>query len=797
MKTKVLPVLVLAVAVSATYSNTLQNGFHLDDFYRLRDNPEIRRVGPVLRHFVDPGTISGSRGVSESALSQIGQYRPLLPLSLSLNYAATGLELPGYHLVNIALHLAGCVLVYLLVARILALARPRGIPAGPGSRWAALAVALVYAVHPLSGYPVNYILARDLLLMQAFALGSLLAYAGAGARPSAWRWVAALALLELALMSKVTAAVVPLLILAWEWTVAGSGLRSRRAWVRAAPFAALTALHLGLARLLLDFGDLSRVESSGVWSWTYALTQADVHVTEYLKNFFWPMAIRMAPYVAGRTTLADPRVLAGLAIVAVSVTLAIRLRKRAPAAAFAILGYWILMLPESSVLPISHHAVHYRAFPSSWLLYLAVALLVASLARPRVALAIGGAATVVLAVATVSLNRTYRTEESLWAHSVRHGGEALAHMNYAMSIPDRRDPRVRAHLERAVEMSPNYVLAHVNLGLLSIDHGKVEDGLDRLRWATRMAPQWPETWFWLSVAEDRLDLVDDAVASAEQALALDPRNIDYAYREALARSRAVDFAGALAGARRVLAVDPEHEGARFVEAHALQMTGATEAATRSYARYLSAQPDDLEARFDLAYAWISLGRCADAGPHLRGILEARPEHALAAQYLELCEDEQRGGSRAAARALERQYQAAFAAYRAGDYRRSLEFVHLVEALEPGFGEARYLKAFDLQMLGRLEEAVAVYRQHLESRPDDAQVHFNAGHALATLGRCREAAPHLERTLEQWPDHAEARDILTRCAGPSGGALRGATASTSDRDPSPPVRPATTINEETI
>lgn len=796
MKTKLLPVLVLAVAVSATYSNTLRNGFHLDDFYRIRDNPEIRRVSPVLRHFVDPGTISGSRGVSESALSQIGQYRPLLPLSLSLNYAVAGLELPGYHLVNIALHLAGCVLVYLLVARILALARPRGIPAGAGTRWAALGVALVYAVHPLSGYPVNYILARDLLLMQAFALGSLLAYGGGGARPSAWRWAAALALLELALMSKVTAAVVPLLILAWEWTVAGSGLRSRRAWVRAAPFAALTALHLGLARLMLDFGDLSRVESSGVWSWTYAWTQADVHVTEYLKNFFWPMAIRMAPFVAERTTLADPRVLAGLAIVAVSVTLAVRLRKRAPAAAFAILGYWILMLPESSVLPISHHAVHYRAFPSSWLLYLAVALLVARLARPRVALAIGGAATVVLAVATVSLNRTYRTEESLWAHSVRHGGEALAHMNYAMSIPERRDPRVRAHLERAVEMSPNYVLAHVNLGLLSIEHGDVEDGLERLRWATRMAPEWPEAWFWLSVAEDRLDLVDDAVASAERALALDPRNLDYGYRAALARSRAVDFAGALTGARRVLAVDPEHAGARFVEAHALQMTGATEAATRSYAQYLSAQPDDLEARFDLAYAWISLGRCVDAGPHLRGILEAQPDHALAAQYLQLCEDEQRGGSRAAARALERQYQAAFAAYRAGDYRRSLEFVHLVEALEPGFGEARFLKAFDLQMLGRYEEAVAVYRQHLESRPEDAQVHFNAGHALATLGRCREAAPHLERTLEHWPDHAEARDILTRCAGPSGGALRGATASTSDRDPSPPARPATTINEET-
>ena len=167
-----LPILVLALAVAATYSNTLMNEFHLDDLYRIRDNPEIRRVSPVLRHFTDPGTISGSRGVSESALNQIGQYRPLLPLTLTLNYALGGLDLPGYHVVNIAIHLAGCVLVFLLVARMLAIARPRGFPDERHARRAALLVALVYAVHPLSGYPVNYILARDLLLMQVFLLAS-------------------------------------------------------------------------------------------------------------------------------------------------------------------------------------------------------------------------------------------------------------------------------------------------------------------------------------------------------------------------------------------------------------------------------------------------------------------------------------------------------------------------------------------------------------------------------------------------------------------------------------------------
>jgi tetratricopeptide (TPR) repeat protein len=774
-----IPILVLTLAVAGTYSNTLRNGFHLDDFYRIRDNPEIRRVTPVLRHFADPGTISGSRGVSESVLNQIGQYRPLLPLTLSLNYAAGALDLPGYHLVNIALHLAGCVLVFFLVTRLLVLAAPKGIGGNRGARLAALLVALVYAVHPVSGYPVNYILARDLLLMQAFLLGSLLVYTQSSERLSAWRWITALIFLELALLSKITAVVAPLLIVFWEWTISGRNLRTWRPWARAAPFAVVVGAHIGLARLLLDFGNLSRVQSGVAWSWTYALTQADVHVSEYLKNFLWPEAVRMAPHVVPRTSLGDPRVLLGLAVIVATMMIAVKLRRAAPAGAFAILGYWALMIPESSVIPISHLAVHYRAFPSSWLLYVAVCLLIARVVQPRLALALGTAAAIVLAAASFSMNRVYRSETSLWAHSVRHGGEALAHMNYAMSLSDRTDPQVREHLEQAVEMSPNYVLAHVNLGLLTMDLGQTDAGLARLRWVTRMAPDWPEAHYWLSVALDRAGELDEATVAAQAAAALDPENLQYEYRLALARSRAGDFEGALEASRRVLEIDPGHADARFVEAYALQMTGSALESTRVFGRYLEARPDDAEARFDLAYAWVSLGRCSDAEAHLRTILRAHPGHAAAEQYLHICEEEDRGGSPAEDEALERQYEAAFAAYRSGDYRRSLEFLRLVEAMSPSYADALFLKGFDLQMLGRLEEAVTAYDAYLSTHPDHAQVHFNIGHALASLGRCPDAVGHLERTLQVQPDYQEARETLSRCL-EAGAGIRSAGAAGSDR-----------------
>src|SRR4030042_2137666 len=71
-----LPLGLLAARVVLVYSNTLSNGFHLDDYYMIVKNPGITRVQPLGRHFLDPGTMS--------SLKSLQQYRPLPPPTLSL-----------------------------------------------------------------------------------------------------------------------------------------------------------------------------------------------------------------------------------------------------------------------------------------------------------------------------------------------------------------------------------------------------------------------------------------------------------------------------------------------------------------------------------------------------------------------------------------------------------------------------------------------------------------------------------------------------------------------------------------
>ena len=125
----------ILLAAAAAFYNVFPNAFHLDDFYRVAGNPGIQQVHPIWRHFFDPSTMS--------TLPRITAYRPLLPLTLSLNYWWGAEQPAGYHAVNLAFHAISSVLVYVLFVQ---LGRVRS------AARAALAVGAVAALAGAAGF---------------------------------------------------------------------------------------------------------------------------------------------------------------------------------------------------------------------------------------------------------------------------------------------------------------------------------------------------------------------------------------------------------------------------------------------------------------------------------------------------------------------------------------------------------------------------------------------------------------------------------------------------------------------
>jgi Flp pilus assembly protein TadD len=606
----------ILLATIAAFHNVFPNAFHLDDFYRVAGNPGIQHVHPIWRHFVDPSTMS--------TLPRITAFRPLLPLSLSLNYWWGGETPAGYHAVNLAFHAVSGVLVYVLFLQL-------------GTRRAiALIAALLFAVHPLSGIVVNYISARDLAMAQTFLLASLVAYAhmrlGRGDRAAGW--VAAITFAGLALLCKTNAAILPLLVAAFELIFMRGGLRSVCA--RAAAFVAVAVAFGVWTRVALGHSDLeTTVGAEAGGPARYALVQTKAHLV-YFFNFVWPTNMRQMPLLTPPAGWADPAVLLTFAIVAVSLFFAWRLRRTHPFVAFCIVAYWLLMAPESSIVPMNHLRADYRPYPSSPFLFGALAFVAVTTLPRDVWLTAAAVVVVALAGSSISINRTWRTEESLWTHSTKLGGDAVAHMNLAMSIADRRDPRVKAHLEQALAMAPGYVLGHINYGLLLIQQGRRAGGLWEVMEAVRLAPTWAQSHYWLSVAYGQLSMPGPAADAALEAHRLEPNNVQYAYEAALQAQRVGRMADSLAPVRVVVARDERYELARFLEGFALQQTGAVDEAIASYRRFLAFRPDYMQAHFNLGYALMTKGRCAEAIPEFTRTLELKPDYREVDLYIAKC-----------------------------------------------------------------------------------------------------------------------------------------------------------------
>jgi predicted Zn-dependent protease len=313
-----------------------------------------------------------------------------------------------------------------------------------------------------------------------------------------------------------------------------------------------------------------------------------------------------------------------------------------------VIAYWILMTPESSVLPLYHPRVDYRPYPSSAFLFGALAMAAVTW-LPRAVFVAGSVMAIgALTIASIQINRTWRTEETLWTHSVELGGDTVAYQSLAASIQDRRDPRIMAYLDRALAMAPRNVLAHVNYGLHLIELGRKDEGVVQVRQGVALAPKLAQPHYWLAVAYEAVEKPGPAAEEALAAAALEPGNMEYAYEAARLAQNGGMVAESIAPLRAVLARNERFKEAKFFEGFALQKTGEIDEAIGAYRRFLTWQPDHSQARFNLAHALMTKGDCAAAIPEFTRVLALKPDYREVHLYLSACYERAGDRTRAAA-----------------------------------------------------------------------------------------------------------------------------------------------------
>jgi Tfp pilus assembly protein PilF len=139
----------LLAAVVLIYGNTMRNEFTMDDGLYVVNNPQVTDLS--VRELFAPNKISNV-------------YRPFTFATLALNWAVNGGKPFGFHLVNLLLHAAVTWLLYLLLQAILG--------TSPEAKTSALAAAWLFAVHPIHTEAVASVVGRSELLAAGFLLAA-------------------------------------------------------------------------------------------------------------------------------------------------------------------------------------------------------------------------------------------------------------------------------------------------------------------------------------------------------------------------------------------------------------------------------------------------------------------------------------------------------------------------------------------------------------------------------------------------------------------------------------------------
>ncbi len=580
--------LVILSATALAYLRTLHGQFIFDDLPRIADNLAIK--GPAaLWGAVRPGAWTG-----------LG--RPLVDLTLALNYQAGELDPFGYHLVNVAIHLAAALAVWALARVAL---RRAGLVRVEGP---ALLTAACWALHPLQSQAVSYVIQRAESLASLCYLGGLLALLAAdearSRRVAAVAWLGGLLGLGLGLGAKAIVVTLPVawLLFGLAFPTAGdAALGAGRALLRRA-VAALPLI--GLAGAFALSSRIGESAAQGAGFNLADLPPLDGLMTQaraawrYLGLLALPIGQSLDHQFRVSRRLAEPDTLAAVLALAALLGLAgwalgwawrrtdHRLAPAARVGAFGA-GWFLLLLAPTSLVPIIDVLVEHRVYLASLgpiLAAVVLADLLTSAWRPpiRVALAVAVAASLGL---TLHLrNAVWESGVAVWSDAVAKApGKGRPHLSLAGALSEAGDPAAALpELQQARALAA--------------------DGSFERR----------DLWRLEAVTLFRLGRVAEARAVLEEGLAALPTDEDLLNNLAIVELETGRPAEAEQLARRAVAARPGLAAAWNTLGEAQHARADHAAAVEAFGRAVALDPDAASQRYNLAVALEALGRNDEA-----------------------------------------------------------------------------------------------------------------------------------------------------------------------------------------
>jgi protein O-mannosyl-transferase len=500
------------------YSNTFLCSFHFDDLPSIVGNLSIRNIHHL------------------QAIWNFLPRRFILYLSIALNYHFNGLNVFGYHLFNLAVHLVSAVLVWWLTILTFSTPAMKGQRIASHAGIIALFAGLVFVAHPIQTQAVTYIVQRAASMAAMFYLASLCLYVKSRChceRSEAIFYTGSFITAILAMFTKETAITLPLMILLYEYCFLEIN------WRRAAPFL-LTIFIIPITMLLTETGAarLHQLQSEpGISSIHYLLTQFRVMLT-YVRLVFLPIHQNVDYDYPVFKSIFELPVLTGLIFLMAIFYCAKRLFSKYRLVSFSIFWFFLTLLPESSLLPIKDVIYEHRLylpmvgfsiFLVSSMYYVFVEYRHSESEGRRISRYLI-ALTMIIAcysVLTYERNKVWKDEFTLWDDTIQKSPhKPRAYINRALARYDQGDlAQAMSDYNKAIETDPNYPDAYYNRGLEYYRQGELPQAFSDFNKVIEIDPGFADAYNNRGLVYFYQGSFSKAISDYSKAIAINP---DYA-----------------------------------------------------------------------------------------------------------------------------------------------------------------------------------------------------------------------------------------------------------------------------
>ena len=557
-------ILLLTIITSIAYYNSFEGTWHFDDEFVITQNHMIKKIENIpyiLRNYL-------SRGV--------------LQTTFALNYYLGGLDIFGYHLVNLVFHILVVILIYLIVHNLISVSNLSS--SSSHLKYLPLFSALLFATHPINTESVTYIISRSSVLATLFYLLGFFFFiktvrmgkqqtSGLVAVKKTLLFVGCAAAFILGVGTKAIIITLPAMLLLYLYYFVSedhsplSFIKNYRGPLCGLLFAiggyfSYRHFHGGIIASIPDI----RVRSFYVNS----LTEMNVIVRYYLRRLFLPIGLNIDPdFPLARSFLQAGTIFSAL-VIAGAIFLVIRSLKTHRIFSFFILWFFVTLTPTSSFIPLLDVAAEHRVYLPGVGFSVAVAFvctqILAVRAANKVALqrAVIGVFSVVIllfSIGSIERNSVYRNPLALWTDTVRKSPhKARPHNNLADSYEKsgKLEPAMKEYRLIVEEINPNYMRAYYGMGNVYREMGKPKQAVEQYKKALMMDPRFQYAHNNLGMAYEQLGMSEKATEAYKRALEIDP-NFTKAYNNlAIVYAKQQMFDKAVTTINISLSKDPQY-----------------------------------------------------------------------------------------------------------------------------------------------------------------------------------------------------------------------------------------------